>query len=297
MKHILTIIIGLFIGNSVFATGQVPDYLIMGKDTVAIFSNPLEQYFEKIGNRELIGFKGCGSTACWRGYMAIWELKNDSLFLIAITSCHKGEWCQDAKDADLQKMFGSDYVFADWFTGTIMVPQGKLVQYFHIGYASIYERELHISFKNGLQTKERIVSNEKIAKKIELEKKQMEIAKKVQDTLFYQVKVKIDWDTTKTAWYDFCDEKYILTYNRKGKLKKVWVDWVGETFREKIDDWWWNMTNDRKCRKTIKKALKPINISYLNLPKHKIEVPFEIFYNRKTGKLELWKEIWMEDEE
>ncbi len=296
MKHILAIIFGLFVWNSVFATGQVPDYLIMGKDTVAIFSNPLEQYFEKIGNRELVGFKGCGSTACWRGYKAIWELKNDSLFLIAITSCHKREWCQDSKDADLQKMFERDYVFADWFTGTIMVPQGKRVQYFHMGYASIYERELHISFKNGLQTKERTVSNEKIANKIELEKKQMEIAKKVQDTLFCQVKVKIEWDTTKTAWYDFCDEKYYLTYNRKGKLKKVWVDWEVETFTKKIDDWWWNMTDDRKCRKIIKKALKPINISYLDLPKQKIEIPFEIFYDRKTGKLELWKEFWMEEE-
>ncbi len=38
MKHILTIIFGLFIGNSVFATGQVPDYMIYKGDTVVIFS-------------------------------------------------------------------------------------------------------------------------------------------------------------------------------------------------------------------------------------------------------------------
>ena len=118
----------------------------------------------------------------------------------------------------------------------------------------------------------------------------------MQDTLFYQVQKNIDWDTIKTPWYDLCAEKYILTYNRKGKLKKVWIDWEGETFREKIDDWWWNMTDDRKCRRTIKRALKPINVSYLVLPKQKIEIPFEIFYDRKTGKLELWKEFWMEEE-
>lgn len=295
MRHILAILFGLFIGNSVFATGQVPDYLIYKGDTVAIFSNPLEQYFELTGKRELIDFVGCGSTACWRGYKAIWELNNDSLFLRQITSCHNG--CGlEIKNADLNKMFGTDDVFANWFTGKIVIPQGKQVQYIHMGYASIYERELHISFKNGLQANERTVSNKKIATKIEFENRQRQIAKSLQDTLFYQVQERIDWDTTKTPWYDLCAEKYILTYSRNGKLKKVWVDWEGESFREKIDDWWWNMTDDRKCRRTIKKAMKPFKISYLDLPKHKIIIPFEIFYDRKTGKLELWKEFWMEEE-
>ena len=294
MRHILTIIFGLLMTNSVFATGQVPDYLIYKGDTVAIFSNPLEQYFEQTGKRELIDFVGCGSTACWRGYKALWELKNDSLFLRHITSCHEG--CGlEIKNADLNKMFGTDNVFANWFTGKLLIPQGKQVQYIHMGYASIYERELHISFKSGLKTNEKTISNKKIADNIELENRQRQIAKLVQDTLFYQVQQKVDWDTTKTVWYNLCDEKYILTYNRKGKLKKVWVDWEGETFREKIDDWWWNMTDDRKCRRTIKKALKPFKISYLDLPKHKIKIPFEISYDRKTGKLELWKEFWMEE--
>lgn len=295
MRYILTIYFGLFIGNSVFATGQIPDYLIYKGDTVAIFSNPLEQYFEWTGKRELIDFVGCGSTACWRGYKAIWELKNDSLFLRQITSCHN-DCGLVIKNADLNKMFGTDDVFANWFTGKMVIPQGKRVQYIHMGYASIYERELHISFKNGIQTKEETVSNKKIADKIELENRQRQIAKRVQDTLFYQVQQKIEWDTIKTPWYDLCAEKYILTYNRKGKLKKVWVDWEGETFREKIDDWWWNMTDDRKCRRTIKKALKLFRISYFDLPKHKIKIPFEIFYDRQTGKLELWKEFWMDVE-
>jgi hypothetical protein len=263
-------------------------------DTVAIFSNPLEQYFEQTGKRELIDFVGCGSTACWRGYKAIWEIKNDSLFLRQITSCHK-DCGLEIKNADLKKMFGTDNVFANWFNGKIVIPQGKQVKYIHMGYASIYERELHITFKDGLQTKERSVSNEKLADKIELEKRQRQIAKSVQDTLFYLVQKNIDWDTIKTPWYDLCAEKYILTFNRNGKLKKVLVDWDGETFREKIDDWWWNITADRKCRRTIKKALKSTNISFLDLPKQKIEIPFEIFFDRKTGKLELLKEFWMEE--
>lgn len=88
----------------------------------------------------------------------------------------------------------------------------------------------------------------------------------------------------------------MLTYNRKGKLKKVWVDWEREKIREKMDDLWWNITEYRKCRRTIKKALKPIRISYLVLPKHQTKIPFEILYDRKTGKLNLVNELWMEQE-
>ncbi|HQB19765.1 MAG TPA: hypothetical protein PK495_04210 [Bacteroidales bacterium] len=288
MRHIiLTITFGLLIKNSVFATAQVPDYLIYKGDTTAIFSNPLEQYFERIGKRELIDFAGCSSTACWRGYIAIWELKNDSLFLRQIRSCYK-DCGFETKNADLKKMFGTDDVFADWFTGKLILPQGKQVLYVHMGYESIYERELHISFKNGIQTKEKTISNKKIAKKVELKNKQRQIAKYVQDTLFYQIQQKVEWDTNKTPWYDLCYYSYILTYNKKGKIKKVWIDWnAGTTCRDKLDDWWWNMTDDRKCRKTIKKALKPLRISYIDLPKHKIKIPFNILYDRETGKIKL----------
>lgn len=49
-----------------FSTGQYPDYLIRGQDTVALFNNPLEQYFESVGNRNLIDFENpCLSSACW----------------------------------------------------------------------------------------------------------------------------------------------------------------------------------------------------------------------------------------
>ena len=192
-------------------------------------------------------------------------------------------------------MFGTQIVFADWFSGKIVVPRGKRIQYVHFGYASIYERELHLSFKKGLKINQKKVSNKKIADKIRIDKREKEIAKQVQDTLFYQVKKTIEWDTTNTPSNYLCDDKYILTYNKKGKLKKVWVNWEGKTFREKIDDWWWNITDERKCRNKIKNALKPITISYLNLSKRRIKIPFDIFYRRETGELELWKESWMEE--
>ena len=47
---------------------------------------------------------------------------------------------------------------------------------------------------------------------------------------------------------------------------------------------------------TIKKAIKPLRLSYLDLPKKRFKITFEILYDRKTGKIELWKEYWMENE-
>jgi len=292
MKKIIGLLILVFLSEHCFSTGQVPDYLIIDNDTIAIFSNPLEQYFEKVGNREIIGLKTWGSTACWRGYKAIWRLKNDSLFLVAITSCHS---FSDMRDADLDLMFGENYknnsVFASWFSGNIMAPKGELLQYVHMGYASVYEEEQYFTFENGKMTKIKTKSNKKLAKKVRFHKKEIEIAKQVQDTLFYYVKKNVNWDTTITPWYMLCSERYVLTYSRNGKIKKTWVeDWSGsKTFKDKIIVWWWNNTDDRKCRMTIKRAIKPLRLSYLDLPKKRFKIHFQVFYDRKTGTLELRK--------
>lgn len=256
---------------------------------MAIFSNPLEQYFESTSKREIPDFAGCGSTACWRGYKAIWELKESTLYLRRITGCHSN--CGiETSDGDLVKMFGSDNVVASWFTGEIMVPKGELIQYFHMGYASIYEEEHIYNFKSGKLKNVRVKSNKKYAKKKRRLSEEQEITKSVQDTLFYYAKTQINWDTLTTPWYMFPDDKYLLTYNRKGNLKKVWVDYEGaEGSRDKLDNWWWNISDDRESRKKIKKALKPLNLSYISLPKRKFEVEFEIIYWRKTGILELFE--------
>lgn len=291
MKKILGLLILISISQLGFSTGQVPDYLVVGNDTIAIFSNPLEQYFEKVGNREIIGLKGCGSTACWRGYKAIWKLQNDSLFLTAITSCHTGDWCTDTRDADLDLMFGDDYknnsVFASWVTGEIMAPKGELVQYIHMGYASVYEQEQIFTFKSGIKTKVKIKSNRKLAREARSLKKARIIQESVPDTMYFYVKNNLDWDTLKTPYLDLCDDKYILTYNRRGKIKKTWVDWEGITFSEKVVDWWWNITEDKDCRKKMKEAIKPLNLSYLDLPKKRFKITITILYD-KSGELKIW---------
>ena len=151
MKLINAILICLISGQ-LFGTAQVPDFLIYENDTLSIYSNPLEVYFEQIGSRELPKFEGCSSTACWRGYVGIWELRNDSIFLKEVTTCHKYK-CDTIVNADLNELFGDRYmnneVFADWISYEIINPHGKQIKYIHQGYESIYEYERGFEFING----------------------------------------------------------------------------------------------------------------------------------------------------
>jgi len=109
-------------------------------------------YFDQIGSRELPKFKGCSSTACWRGYLGIWELRNDSIFLKEITSCSKWR-CDTVVNTDLRELFKDKYVneevFADWISFEIISPYGKQLKYIHQGYESIYEYEKGFEFVAG----------------------------------------------------------------------------------------------------------------------------------------------------
>lgn len=154
MKQLLKIIILFFVlipAEVTFATAQYGDRLVIGNDTVWIDSNPLEVYFEKKGVRSIgdIEMDGNYCTALWRGYVATWKLENDSLYLTRIQT----DYCGDhPKELDISKEFSADKVFANWVTQTIVRPKGKLLQYVHMGYMSIYESNVFYNFKLGKLT-------------------------------------------------------------------------------------------------------------------------------------------------
>lgn len=73
----------------VFGTAQVPDILIYNGDTLALYANPLEDFYNEDNPRpKSFGLQGGWSTACWRGYQATWIIENDLLYLIEIGPCH-----------------------------------------------------------------------------------------------------------------------------------------------------------------------------------------------------------------
>ena len=91
----------------------------------------------------LAGF--LGSTACWRKYVGTWEIIDDVLYLIYVEGRYKL-----TEGAPLK---------ADWFSGVIRIPRGKILKYIHIGFASIYEEEILLQLESGIVCGVEIIDN------------------------------------------------------------------------------------------------------------------------------------------
>ena len=153
----------LLLTSRVYSTSQYPDYLIYKGDTLPIFANPLESYFDHHPRPDsLFEKRGNRSTACWRGYIAYWELKNDSLFLLRVEG--------DKADIELPLIFNDKKikgkVFANWYSYSILNPYGELLNYEHMGYNSIYQYEKEFIFKKGKLKSIKLYDNSKSKKSI-----------------------------------------------------------------------------------------------------------------------------------
>lgn len=150
INHLLTFFLLIIPIVKLFATAQIPDKLIIKEDTLSIYSNPLEQLTNIDSLREkLFGDKkGCHSTACWREYMAEWRIDNNQLYLTGIYSCC---YYEDNIKANLRQLFGEKFidgkVKADWVTANLLSPQGRQLYYVHMGYESLYEKEIVFEIK------------------------------------------------------------------------------------------------------------------------------------------------------
>ncbi len=85
------------------------------------------------------------TTACWRGYIGTWEIKDGRFYLVNITGRYK--------------IIGNDPIPADWFTGVIQIPQGEVLHYVHMGFGSVYEQEIHVKIEKGKVVKSRVIDN------------------------------------------------------------------------------------------------------------------------------------------
>jgi len=161
-RRLLLLLLGItFLAQETFGTAQFPDFLIYKGDTLSIFANPLEVYFDNHPRPDSIFDKyGYNSTACWRGYIGYWELRNDSLFLIELHG--------DTSNIDLSLIFKDrkidNRIFADWYSYNIINPYGKLIYYEHMGYESIYEFEKEFIFSKGVLTDIKKYNNSKSRK-------------------------------------------------------------------------------------------------------------------------------------
>ena len=160
MKNAIPLLlIYFFIGKS-YATEQVPDLLVYNKDTVYIYSNPLQEKEHLLTKDNRFLKLSCSSTACWRRYQATWELIDDKLYLTKVSSC-----CNPNITADLNLIFKEEIsdqkVLATWYTGKIVVPIGEKLFGKHMGYSNVHQYEDILEVTNGIKNKTTRVDNTK----------------------------------------------------------------------------------------------------------------------------------------
>ncbi|MFC6999131.1 hypothetical protein [Rufibacter roseus] len=131
MKKAIIFFMFLITGLNAHATVQVPDLLLIGKDTIFLYSFPLENFLE----HRPFGFTSDSlrSTNCWRGYQAIWRLVNDTLYLERIRRCESDKIQGDEniyalfEKNKLEGTFSKGKVVAYWYDKTLiqyLLPKG-----------------------------------------------------------------------------------------------------------------------------------------------------------------------------
>lgn len=137
---VLMLCLAMAIAPAVKATAQASDLLIVGGKEFSLNTNPLETQLQKKQWRP--PENAVITSANWRGYLATWEIKDGRLFLKDVTigvsdSKNRRDYVRKSITQELYP--GATEVFADWYTGALIVPDGKMTRYVHMGYGSSFD--------------------------------------------------------------------------------------------------------------------------------------------------------------
>lgn len=195
------------------ATAQYPDKLFYNGKEYALYSNPLETYFDKHPDKRPKG--GMMSTALWRGYIATFEILDSQLYVKDIVIevydttgevKYKTKW-----KSVIDEVFpGQEKLKVDWLTGLLVIPYGKLKKYVHMGYGSTYEKYILLEIDKGDLKKGKKYNY----KEYELFKdRQFEAFKQTEE--YQKLKTDLKKDGSTDAFIDSFLRSYVTNYTTK----------------------------------------------------------------------------------
>jgi hypothetical protein len=180
-RLLLTIIFTLFSGLKVFATAQFPDKINYNGKEYNLNSNPLEVYFEKNPNKR--PKSEVRSSALWRGYVATFEIIDNQLFLKDIEIQYRDTTSKGSNNSNWKSVLNEVFddqknIQVDWYTGLLVLPQGKVVNYVHMGYGSTYQHYTILELNKGVLTQEKQFKSKAYEK---FKEKQFQVFKQTED--------------------------------------------------------------------------------------------------------------------
>jgi hypothetical protein len=133
-------------------TAQMHERLIIdGVETSMAFCPPLPEGHARLvavdfsASRDPQSSSILYSTACWRQYQGTWEIKDARFYLRAV----RGRF----------RLEGGEPLLADWFSGVLRIPRGRMLRYIHMGFGSVFEEELHVKIERGVVVSSRVLNN------------------------------------------------------------------------------------------------------------------------------------------
>ncbi len=154
LKFLLTSLAAvlLAIAHPAFATSQEADTLVLEGEQLSLETNPLAPLIQ--AGRITLPEPAERWSSNWRGYVATWTVENSQLLLDKLEVLLKPEGSAESADAVpvnvLRRVFPDQTrVPADWFSGTLVIPRGKVVEYVHMGYGSMHERYTVLRIESG----------------------------------------------------------------------------------------------------------------------------------------------------
>jgi len=136
----VTMLFAMLLPGGALATAQVADRIQIDGEAHLLHTNPLASYLRERNWKP--PRDAMWSTANWRGYVAHWEISGGQLVLKDVTvRIAVGESREDVEKSILPTLFpASQRVVASWYSGALVVPEGQVKNYVHMGYGSTFER-------------------------------------------------------------------------------------------------------------------------------------------------------------
>ena len=165
MKRFCILLSVCFLASTAWGTAQAPEKILYKGKEYRLTCFPLEEYFDA-NHPKPKEFRPT-STACWRGYIGTWEIKQKALYL---KSLGRDRSELDRKTLELKKKIEKiplSLVFKDrkppikatWYSGALRIPQGRMLRGGYSSFSAIYERDLYIGVKAGEVISEHLVDN------------------------------------------------------------------------------------------------------------------------------------------
>ena len=172
MKQFLTyllLLLAIAFPMGIKATPQVQDKIIINGDHLALYYQfPLEEYLwsdANLGADNPFSF-GWTESHCTRGYVATYEIRESKLCLIKIEKrlpVKEAWWKRWKKKEDsipslewrelpLSIVFpeAEDSVFAEWYSETLIIPHGNLIESPEQRDRTYFDHEIHIVIELGV---------------------------------------------------------------------------------------------------------------------------------------------------